>query len=497
MASSQGSSSMASMGGMEHPQDTLFVPPLVDPRVLMQFCRAVQQYADTIDRRAEADDKISELKARLKNLRDLASLCRLAVLGHPRSFDRVLDEMSCLAADFPDDPLDSAAGMELEAEDEPDDRFQFAAVIDLLAGAAFVSKDDPAQRDRLIVGIIRAVEDAICYPLAFSAEAAEYVGEGNGGLSQSHVSMAIGNATGRLIERDKSCDPSVAPDIRLRLEHLALEWMAANPVTEMFRALTGPRLTGALESIDPDDVGVGDRVTLTLKEDCASDAMKPGTVAPAALAASEAPAASRLGNDLYVLFCPAQPANVLKVTDKTLLVEVPKNARTGPIALVRTPALEDVKYLLKRYACEYPVEWFYSLFTVIGMGKWAYPVAFGPPLVEITQVPQDVTVTAHNSSGPVGVGKATPVNEPVVITYQVNPIGSDGNAPLQVNAPGGRVTQAKPGTVVYTPTQPGVNNVELSWGDLTTSVTVNASGGAVQRTQPKAKGAKKGGARDE
>ena len=63
----------------------------------------------------------------------------------------------------------------------------FTAVIDLLAGAAFVSKDDPAQRDRLIVGLIRAVEDAIGYPLALSSEAAEYVGEGDGGLSPSHV----------------------------------------------------------------------------------------------------------------------------------------------------------------------------------------------------------------------------------------------------------------------------------------------------------------------
>jgi hypothetical protein len=347
------------------------------------------------------------------------------------------------------------------------------------------------------------VEDAICYPLAFSDEAAAYVGEGNGGLSSSHVAMAIANATGRLIERDKSCDPEVAPDIRMRLEHLAFEWMAANPVTEMFRALTGPRLTGALESIDPDDVAVGDRVTLTLREDCAADTMKPNAGAVASVAAPAARSATPLGDDLYVLFCPAQLAAVIKATDTTLVVEVPKNARTGPIALVRQPELGDLKYLLKRYACEYPMEWGYSLFSMFGMGKWAYPVAFGEPLVEITQLPQDVTVTAHNSDGPVGVANSTPVNEPVVITYQVNPVGSDANAPLNVNAPGGRVTQPAPGKVVYTPTQPGVNTVDLSWGDVKTSVTVNASvpvspsGGTTQRTQPKTKGAKKGGARDE
>jgi hypothetical protein len=475
-------------GGMEHPVNSLQVPPLVDRRLLMQFCTAVQRYADGVGRRSEADDKVRELKARLTNLTQLAQLCRLAILGHPNSFERVLDELTCLAADFPADPLDAGECPDVEVEDEPDDRYHFATVVDLLAGAAFVSKDNSAQRDRLIIGIIRAVEDAICYPLAFSSEAAEYVGEGDGRLSSSHVAMAIGNATGRLIERDKSCDPVVAPDIRLRLEGLAMKWMAANPVTEMFRALTGPRWTGALESIDPDDVKVGDRVTLTLRCDCASDTMK---------ASTDAPAASRLGDNVFVLFCPAQPATVIKATANTLLVEVPRNARTGPIALVRKPDLTDVKYLLARYACWYPVEWFYSLFSFIGMGKWAYPVAFGPPLVEITEVPQDVAVTAHNSDGPVGTGVSTHVNQPVVISYQVSPPGSDSNAPLRVSAPGGRVTQPHRGTVVYTPTRPEVNKVELSWGNLTTSVTIDASGAAGGTTQPKATGSTKGGACNE
>ena len=55
--------------------------------------------------------------------------------------------------------------------------------------------------------------------------------------------MAIGNATTRLIERDTRCDPAVAPDIAMRVERLAIKWMAANPVTEMFlrsRAPVGP-----------------------------------------------------------------------------------------------------------------------------------------------------------------------------------------------------------------------------------------------------------------
>jgi hypothetical protein len=475
-------------GGMEHPVNSLDVPPLVDQRLLMQFCTAIQHCADGMGRRSEAEPRVRELKSRLANLRQLAQLCRLAVLGHPKSFERVLDELTCLAADFPGDPLDAAACRDVEAEDEPDDRYHFAAVIDLLAGAAFVSKDDPAQRDRLIIGIVRAVEDAICYPLAFSAEAAQDVGEGHGRLSSSHVARAICNATGRLIERDERCDPAVAPDIRLRLEGLALKWMAANPVTEMFRALTGPRWAGAIEDIQPDDVKVGDRVTLTLSAGCASDVGMTG---------ANAAAASGFGDNLFVLFCPAQPATVIQATAGTLLVDVPRHARTGPIALVRKPDLTDVKDLLARYAGEYPVDWFYSLFSFIGMGTWAYPVAFGPPLVEVTDVPEDVTVTVHNSGGPLGTGASTPVGQPVVIRYQVNPAGSDSQAPLRVSAPGGRVTQPHPGTVVYTPTTPGVNTVELSWGSLTTSLTIDASAAAGDTPPSSATGQTRRGARDE
>ena len=496
-------------GGMEHPMNTLAVPPLIDPRLLYQFCTAVQQYSVTAGRQSEADAKVAELKARLDNLTQLAQLCRLAVLGHPNSFGRVLDELLCIAVDFPADPLDGDPYTELEEEDEPDDRYHFGAVFDLLAGAAFVSKDDPDQRDRLIVGIIRAVEDAICYPLAFSDEAAAYVGEGDGSLSSSHVSRAIGNATTRIIERDTACDPLVGADIRMRLEQIALKWMAANPVTEMFRALTGPRWTRALESIDPDDVNVGDRVTLTLRDDCAAPPMKPTTATPntapramagmAAAGGAPGSAAGSAPDGLYVLFCPSQEATILKATATTLVVEVPRNARTGPIALVRQPDVTDVKYLLVRFACEYPEEWSDSLFGVIKMGIWAYADAFGEPLVEITQVPRSVTVTAHDANGPVGVGRSTRVNQPVYINYEVTPPGSEANTPLQVHAPGGQVTQPKPGTVVYTPTQPGINTVDLSWGDVTTSVTINATPGTTPAPTPQTKGktSKKRSARDE
>jgi hypothetical protein len=44
----------SSMPMMEHPEDVVSVPALVDERVLMQFCKAVQNYADGLGLRDEA-----------------------------------------------------------------------------------------------------------------------------------------------------------------------------------------------------------------------------------------------------------------------------------------------------------------------------------------------------------------------------------------------------------------------------------------------------------
>jgi len=56
------------------------------------------------------------------------------------------------------------------------------------------------QRDRLIIGIVRAVENAISFPLAYSSAAATYLGEGSGELSRQYAAAVIGNATQRLLE---------------------------------------------------------------------------------------------------------------------------------------------------------------------------------------------------------------------------------------------------------------------------------------------------------
>jgi hypothetical protein len=204
MVSPAGSSGMPSgMTLMEHPENTLAVPPLVDEQVLMQFCQAIQIYADGAGMHNEAAEKLRNLQATLANLRNPAKLCRFAILDHPFAFARVIDEMHCLSVDFPSDPLEEQDdGVGEFQEDEPDNRVQLAAAVDLFAGAAFVSKDNHCQRDRFIVGIVRAIEDAIAFPVTFAAEAARYVGQETTEFSSEYASIVIGNATQRLIESD-------------------------------------------------------------------------------------------------------------------------------------------------------------------------------------------------------------------------------------------------------------------------------------------------------
>jgi hypothetical protein len=371
----------AAMSKMEHPESTISVPPLVNDRVLQRFCRAVQSYADTVGSHDEVAEKLRELRARLTTLRGLASLCRLAIVGHPHSVARVVDEMFCLSVDFPSDPLGDSDDEGEMNEDEPDDRTHLAAAVDLFAGASFVSKDDPEQRDRFIIGIVRAIEDAIAFPVTFSAEAATYLGEGDGTLSIVHSQIVIANAMQRLLDSDQRCVPRAPEEIRGRLECLANSWMRANPVDAFFHVISGPRLRRIVhwENPDlpqPDDARVGDRVTLLLGEHGEHGERKE---------ACEPGCADDL-RDLGVVFCPHQPAVVVRVVDDGLQTLVPEGARTGPIAVVKkAPDFTKVKGMLARYAGAYPAEWSFSVFSVVRMDMWAYPVAFGRPTLEILQ----------------------------------------------------------------------------------------------------------------
>jgi Putative peptidoglycan binding domain len=263
--------SSGAMAIMEHPESTISVPPLVNGRAVERFCKAVQSYADDVGSHNEVAAQLRGLRARLDNLCSLASLSRLAIVGHPRSFARVVDELYCLSVDFPSDPLEKPDGDGEVNEDEPDDRVLLAAAVDLFAGASFVSRDNPAQRDCFIVGIVRAIENAIAFPVTFSSEAATYVKEGDGTLSPLHVGIVIANATQRLLERDAKCVPRAPAHIRRRLEGLALKWMHKNPVDEFFAVIAGRSVRRIEHREDPqrtrpDDARVGDPVTLLLGE---------------------------------------------------------------------------------------------------------------------------------------------------------------------------------------------------------------------------------------
>jgi hypothetical protein len=450
---------MPMMSGMEHPAITLGVPPLVDPRILIQFCHAITRYADGTGFQAEAADAILRLQSRLNSLANLAELCRMTVLGLPESFPRLRDEMICLAVDFPADPLQAPA-CGASDEDEADDRVQLGSVFDLLAGAAFVSKGDNARRDRLITGVVRAVADAICYPLAYSREAATYLSGGSSKVTWTHAEIVIANAAQRLIESDYRCDPLVPPGVLAKLERMAARWQAANPVTAMFDALVGPQLDRIIQAVTPDDVKPGDQVALQLRPDCVA---RPRVTGPR----------DEEEGGVYALFCPTQMAEVLSQGDGRVEVRVPAYARTGPVALVRKPSLEDVEYLLSRYACEFPAEWAASLFSFIPMWKWAYPTAFGCPVVEVTQVPVQASVGAWVAAGPVSASRQVELNQPVYIHYEVDPPGSDENAPLLVSAALGPTVRKSPGMIVYTPAEAGDDAIVLSWGSLTEVVQVH------------------------
>lgn len=465
-----GSSGMPTgMTLMEHPKNTLAVPPLVDEGVLMQFCQAVQSYADGAGMHSEAAEKLRNLQATLANLRNLASLCRFAILDHPFSFARVIDEMHCISVDFPSDPLEQQDdGVGEFQEDEPDNRVQLAAAVDLFAGAAFVSKDNPYQRDRFIVGIVRAIEDAIAFPVTFAAEAASYLGQGTTQFSSDYASIVIGNATQRLIESDKKCAPRMPAKIRMRLERLACQWMRANPVTEFFKVLSGPKVWRIVHWEDPsrdqpDDALIGDPVTLLFRL-YSEDGAEPRDDIHVGLL-----------RDLGVMFCPHQPAEVVRVVKDGLQVRVPEQAVTGPVAVVqKAPNFEKVWKLLWEYAQLYPVEVSSSIFGWVRMDVWAYPRAFGGPILEIAQVPTGATADAFTSAGPLTNGQSVAVGDTVAIHYRVNPPGSAAGVPMSVHAPGGIVTgNGKPGVLLYRPSSPGDIPVKLTWGNLKVTIPIS------------------------
>jgi peptidoglycan hydrolase-like protein with peptidoglycan-binding domain len=455
-----------SMTLMEKVADTIFVPPLVDETVLARFCKAVQTYADSQSLNDAAAEKLAELQFRLSNLRNMASLARLAVVGHPLSFARLEDELHCLAVDFPCDELKPDDEREGLCPDTPDQQVFLSAAVDLFAGATFLWKDDVARRDRAIAAIVRAIEDAIAFPVTYAAEAATFLGLGTIALSPTHAAIVIGNATQRLIQRDRACTPRAPADIRRRLEGLACTWMQGNPVTAFFEAIRGPKIrrivrwqTDLREEVSA--LRVGDPVVVVLHSPRDED--------------DKAGACQFALRDYGVMFTPRQPATDAIVVDDCFEVKVPAGSRTGPVIVVpKVPDFTGVIQLLTNYQQRYPDEINASVFALARIDTWAFPIACRHPCVMIAPVPASATATAFTASGPLAAGQTVSVGETVSIQYQIEPPGAEGGESPMINAPGGSVTRtARPDVLLFHPSAPGNTTVELTWGSTTVVVPIS------------------------
>jgi len=163
-------------------------------------------------------------------------------------------------------------------------------------------------------------------------------------------------------------------------------------VTEFYAAIAGPRLERIVHWEDsaaarPDDARIGDRVTLLLQQEHEDPC--------------EMSAGGTTASDLAVMFCPHQPAQVVRVLDDGLQVYVPEGARTGPVAIVRKdPDFTSTQRLLAQYSEAFPAEWSLSVFSCVRMDLWAFPDGFGPPTLEIldepTQTQPPPSTTAPN-----------------------------------------------------------------------------------------------------
>lgn len=388
---------MDGMPTMEHPDTTVSAPALVNARLVLNFAKAAQAFGDSVGMPDEVASGVRRLRGRLDNLRDLASLCRFAIVGDSYAFVRARDALHCLSVDFSTGEVEPVPGADEPNEDEPDDRVVLGAVVDLLAGASFVSKDCPEQRDRYIAAIVRAVEQAIAFPVTFAAEAATYIYQGDGTMAPLQARLVIANATRRLLDGDQACTPRAPVEIRRRLHCLARMWMQDNPVDAFFAAVSGPQVRDVVHWEDPkrdrpDDARAGDPVTILVEHPADDDACTCNDAL----------------KDCAVMFCPHAPAPVVRTVRGGLQVRVPAGARTGPIAVLKkTPDFAPVQALIARFTACFAVEWSTSIFATARMDVWAFATAFPPPVLEIMRETRE-----RKSQRPLPIPRP-PVNAPI------------------------------------------------------------------------------------
>lgn len=441
------------MNAMEHAMDTLTVPPLIDDRVFSNFSGAILAYAARIGATDDAKSALRQLQQKIQNLSDLASLCRFAELGDASAFGRALDEMNCLAIDFPETDMDFMDDMDMA---DPNSNAQLAVALDLFAGAAFLSGNDPRQLRRLVIGLVQAIEDAAGFPLSCVEEAATYLGTGSGSIPRAHAAMAIGNLAGRLINRDTNCVPPPPAWFRQRLEGLAARWLRSNPVSALLYGLMDTPVNVPVAMLRPSQAQPGDEVDLIFNDDIDNDA-----------------------GDLIVMFSPHLPAAIRNINGNTISVSVPARSCTGPVAVLHAAPkalLDYVTLLQDNYAMNYPAEWSLSLFAIATLDSWAYPLAFTQsPQITITQTPISASIAVFDNKGRMTDTRAIQLGDTISLRVRTFPPGSGANAGQKIRVTGGQLVQSGSDLIRFRATHTGTATVQFSCGDLTEKISFQVS----------------------
>lgn len=441
--------------GIEHVPDTMYVPPLLDDRVLLEFCRAVQSFAAEHGLRDDARARLTRLKQRHQHLVNLAVLFRYAIAGDEHALTQFTSEMQCLAHEH-EDAAHPPGHWTSEADDDGHggqhdpqrhDRIagaRWSAVIDLFAGASFIAAGSDERRDRYLDAVVAAVANAVWLPLRCSRESAAYLGEGDGTLTRQQIAIVLDAAVHRLLDDD--CDPVLPRPFDDQLRTLTARWKSRNPVTAILARFRDALIE--VESIDATSARAGDSVRTLLKR----------------------PQAHR-PDDLILLLPPHQAAEIREVASGGVVATIPPHSVSGPVLLL---ARADVQSVSEAVAAQSELEhhfrsdWVSSVFQAIPLYKWAFPFAFPElPRLEVVATPRTGTIAARDLEGRRLEGRPVYAGKEIVLTYELFPVGSAGNVALEVEVAGGTIVSHRMGELRFLPLHPGQGFVRLKAPNLT------------------------------
>ncbi len=450
----------SNLSGFEHVPDTMYVVPLVDERIVLQFCKAVHLCAEDKGVGKEIEAKLNQIKLRLETIVNLATLSRYALLGEARSLLQFTDEIQCLVHEFPDHKEGShhthepaaiqhsdGSGHSPEGAGNPVTGINLAAATDLFAGATFISKGDPEKMLSYVQAIVQTVEKAVAFPLFFAKEAATYLGEGDEQVTRQHAGIVMSNAVQRLLTDHVDCSPSVPSGFHRYLSYLAEKWVKENLVTTLFDTLK----------------------KALLPVNCFHSALvRPGDILEIEM---EKNATSLQADEVIVLFTPHQVAKIVSIKQQVIQVEVPRFSQTGPVLVLSKKAeglFKPVEIVENAFKHQYPNEWENSLFSSVPFNKWAYPLFFkDAPVISVTQVPQAVSFQFFNEQGKQIKSDRVPLGQKVTIKYELYPFVSDADADPEIEVMGVKLLpHKKQGELKIFPQKEGPGQIRLKWQDF-------------------------------